>query len=63
MVLVYTILVPEIEKQKMSNYIFMFEELENNLHPSLQRRLLKYIESLATDDCIFFSYNSFQRCA
>ena len=54
MVLVYTILVPEIEKQKMSNYIFMFEELENNLHPSLQRRLLKYIESLSTDDCIFF---------
>ena len=32
----------------------MFEELENNLHPSLQRRLLKYIENLSKEGCIFF---------
>ena len=48
MVLVYTILIPDVERKKISDYIFMFEELENNLHPSLQRRLLKYIEDLST---------------
>lgn len=54
MVLVYTILIPEIEKKNIDEYIFMFEELENNLHPSLQRRLLKYIENLSKEGCIFF---------
>ena len=54
MVLVYTILIPDVENKKLSNYIFMFEELENNLHPSLQRRLLKYIENLSLKDSTFF---------
>lgn len=54
MVLVYTILIPDVEKKKISDYIFMFEELENNLHPSLQRRLLKYIEDLSTNGATFF---------
>lgn len=54
MVLVYTILIPVIEKSSLENYIFMFEELENNLHPSLQRRLLKYIESLSKQGSVFF---------
>lgn len=54
MVLAYTILIPNIEKKKLKEYIFMFEELENNLHPSLQRRLLKYIEDLTMEGCIFF---------
>lgn len=54
MVLVYTILVPDIEKKLISDYIFLFEELENNLHPSLQRRLLSYIEKLANDGAMFF---------
>ena len=54
MVLVYTILIPKIEKKNIDEYIFMFEELENNLHPSLQRRLLKYIENLSQKGCIFF---------
>lgn len=54
MVLVYTILIPDVEKKKISDYIFMFEELENNLHPSLQRRLLKYIEDLSTKGATFF---------
>lgn len=54
MVLAYTILIPNIENKKLEEYIFMFEELENNLHPSLQRRLLKYIEDLTMDGCIFF---------
>lgn len=54
MVLVYTILIPDVERKKISDYIFMFEELENNLHPSLQRRLLKYIEDLSTKGATFF---------
>jgi len=54
MVLVYTILIPKIEMKSIDNYIFMFEELENNLHPSLQRRLLKYIEELTKKKAIFF---------
>ena len=54
MVLVYTILIPSVEGKNISNYIFLFEELENNLHPSLQRRLLKYLEELTSDGAIFF---------
>ena len=54
MVLVYTILIPNVEHKKISQYIFLFEELENNLHPSLQRRLLKYIENLTMEGAIFF---------
>lgn len=54
MVLVYTILIPYVERKNISEYIFLFEELENNLHPSLQRRLLKYIESLTSQGATFF---------
>lgn len=61
MVLVYTILLPNIEKDKgsktdkpLQDYIFLFEELENNLHPSLERRLLKYIEELANEGTTIF---------
>lgn len=39
----------------MSNYIFGFEELENNLHPALQRRLFLYLRKIAVDTgCKFF---------
>lgn len=54
MVLVYTILLPNVEKKSLSDYIFMFEELENNLHPALQRRLLKYLENLTDFGATFF---------
>lgn len=53
-VLVYTILVPDVEKKQISDYLFLFEELENNLHPSLQRRLLKYLENLTQKGAVFF---------
>ena len=43
LVLGFLILVPRIEGKLISRYVFAFEELENNLHPSLQRRLVKYI--------------------
>lgn len=54
MVLVYTILIPDIEQKDLSEYIFLFEELENNLHPSLERRLLKYIEEVSKKDATIF---------
>lgn len=54
MVLVYTILLPNIEKKNLSEYVFLFEELENNLHPSLERRLLKYIEEISQDGATLF---------
>ena len=54
MVLVYTILIPDIEQKDLSDYIFLFEELENNLHPSLERRLLKYIEEISQKDSTIF---------
>jgi len=43
LVLINLILVPTFEKKKKENYIYAFEELENNLHPSLQKRLFNYI--------------------
>lgn len=54
MVLVYTILIPNVEHREISQYIFLFEELENNLHPSLQRRLLKYLENLTSKGALIF---------
>lgn len=43
LVLLNLLLVPKIEKKNLEDYVFAFEELENNLHPSLVRRLLIYI--------------------
>ena len=55
MVLVFLLLLPEFEKKQLSEYVFAFEELENNLHPSLQRRLFAYINDFAkVKGCIFF---------
>ena len=55
LILIYTILLPKIENlNSLSKYIFLFEELENNLHPSLERRLLKYIEDVSNDGATIF---------
>jgi len=55
MVLVFTILLPKIEEnKKLNDYVFLFEELENNLHPSLERRLLKYLEELTKEGSVIF---------
>lgn len=48
-------LIPLLEKRDKSEYIFAFEELENNLHPSLQRRLFLYLRDYVERyNCIFF---------
>lgn len=55
LVLISTILLTRIHGKKFSDYIFAFEEIENNLHPGVIRRLLKYISKVALEkDCCFF---------
>lgn len=49
LVLAFLYLVPDMEKKDLSQYIFGFEELENNLHPALQRRLLLYLRNIAME--------------
>ena len=44
LVLLNLLVVPRIENTEKSEFIFAFEELENNLHPALLRRLLRYLE-------------------
>ena len=46
---------PQKEKKEISDYLFAFEELENNLHPALLRRLFSYIEDFTIQNkCHFF---------
>lgn len=47
LVLLNLLVVPEMEGKAKSDYVFAFEELENNLHPALLRRLLQYVEDYA----------------
>jgi putative ATP-dependent endonuclease of the OLD family len=44
LVLLNLLVVPKIKNKKPSDFVFAFEELENNLHPALLRRLLRYID-------------------
>ena len=54
-VLCVLFLVPKIEGKPLSDYIFGFEELENNIHPALLRRLSDYIHRSSKDnDFIYF---------
>ncbi|AJZ97380.1 hypothetical protein PFLUOLIPICF7_22195 [Pseudomonas simiae] len=46
---------PNYEGKPISKYIFSLEELENNLHPALQRNLFTYLENFATqNNCHIF---------
>lgn len=46
---------PNYEGKSISKYIFSLEELENNLHPALQRNLFIYLENFATqNNCHIF---------
>jgi len=38
------------QKVRLNRSVFALEELENNLHPTLQRRLLSYIRQVAIDE-------------
>lgn len=43
LVIGFFLLFPYILKEPLSKFVFAFEELENNLHPALQRRLMRYV--------------------
>ncbi len=63
LVLLNLLVIPELQKKEAEQkaktnhtdipespiYFFAFEELENNLHPALQRRLFKYIDTYIED--------------
>lgn len=49
LVLLNLLVIPSIERKQPSDYVFAFEELENNLHPSLLRRLLRYVEDFSIE--------------
>ena len=50
LVLLNLLVVPRIESTEKSEYIFAFEELENNLHPALLRRLFRYLEDYVLNE-------------
>ena len=50
LVLLNLLVVPRIETREKSKYTFAFEELENNLHPALLRRLLQYLENYVKNE-------------
>ncbi len=56
LVLAFIYIVPYLQDNKsLKSYLFGFEELENNLHPALLRRLLLYLRNVALEkECIFF---------
>jgi putative ATP-dependent endonuclease of the OLD family len=56
LVLLNLIVFPQlVYKRSLDNFIFAFEELENNLHPAIQRRLFLYLREKAVQEgCHFF---------
>lgn len=53
LVLLSLIVKPHIEKRNIETYVFAFEELENNLHPSLQRRLYAYLMDFSNNNRVY----------
>lgn len=41
---------PVLAKKPLSQFVIAFEELENNLHPALQRRLISYLAQRAVNE-------------
>ena len=53
--IILTLLRIKLEKGHYSNTAFIFEELENNLHPEIQRRLFNYLYDFALkNNCQLF---------
>lgn len=48
-------LIPELINKDRGSIVFTLEELENNMHPSAQRRMYRYIQEYAREnDSLFF---------
>lgn len=54
LVLMHLIVLPARDKFPVNRYFFGFEEIENNLHPSLQRRLFQFIANFAQQQGAYF---------
>jgi hypothetical protein len=55
LVLIHLLVIPYLRQQQLSSFLFGFEELENNLHPSIQRRLFLFLRRKAVEEkCTFF---------
>lgn len=55
LVLYNLIVYPQIRKIEESRFVFAFEELENNIHPGMLKRLLNYISKYSKKhNCYFF---------
>ncbi|HIE4004040.1 TPA: AAA family ATPase [Stenotrophomonas maltophilia] len=55
LVLLNLIVIPALTGRTKSEFVFAFEELENNLHPALLRRLLSFIECFSREHkCTIF---------
>ncbi len=50
LVLLNLLVIPKVENKEKSQFVFAFEELENNLHPALLRRLFQYLEDYALNE-------------
>jgi len=50
LILLHMLVVPKIEGKQLQSYVFAFEEVENNLHPSMVRNLLGFIKSKTAPD-------------
>lgn len=53
LVLLNLLVIPETKQYKGKNITFGFEELENNLHPSLQRKLFDYIYNFSVKNDVY----------
>lgn len=56
LVLINLVILPKIHNRNISDYVFILEELENNLHPAMQRRLYDFIIKYSEENTwvIFF---------
>ena len=54
LVLLNLLVIPETKEYKHKKIIYMFEELENNLHPALQRRLFDYLYDYSIRNNVIF---------
>lgn len=52
-----------VGRQGSGEYIYCFEELENNLHPSLQRRLFEYLYRYSLEEHVKFVLTSHSNVA